>query len=95
MATYLLAILVSHGSPNSKDLEKILDSMGIETNEEHLKKVISEVSIKNIEDGILQRSSKLTSMPSGGAITVPASVGSAAPVAAGSAPAAVEEKKEE
>ncbi|XP_036624712.1 60S acidic ribosomal protein P2-like [Trichosurus vulpecula] len=93
VAAYLLAVLGGNDSPNSKDLKKILDSVGIETDEERLKKVISELSGKNIEDVIVQGSSKLPSMPSGGAVA--ASAGSAAPTAGGPAPAAAEEKKEE
>ncbi|XP_043827360.1 60S acidic ribosomal protein P2 isoform X2 [Dromiciops gliroides] len=94
VAAYLLAVLGGNDSPNSKDLKKILDSVGIETDEERMKKVIGELSGKNIEDVIAQGSSKLASMPSGGAVAVAASAGSAAPAAAGAAPAA-EEKKEE
>ncbi|XP_074129720.1 large ribosomal subunit protein P2 isoform X2 [Sminthopsis crassicaudata] len=94
VAAYLLAVLGGNDSPNSKDLKKILDSVGIETDEERLKKVISELSGKNIEDVIAQGSSKLASMPAGGAVPVAASAGSAAPAAGGAAPAA-EEKKEE
>ncbi|XP_031798445.1 large ribosomal subunit protein P2 isoform X1 [Sminthopsis crassicaudata] len=95
VAAYLLAVLGGNDSPNSKDLKKILDSVGIETDEERLKKVISELSGKNIEDVIAQGSSKLASMPAGGAVPVAASAGSAAPAAGGAAPAAAEEKKEE
>nr|XP_020835012.1 60S acidic ribosomal protein P2 isoform X4 [Phascolarctos cinereus] len=87
VAAYLLAVLGGNDSPNSKDLKKILDSVGIETDEERLKKVISELSGKNIEDVIAQGSSKLASMPAAGAVAVAASAGSAAPAA--------EEKKEE
>ncbi|XP_072493516.1 large ribosomal subunit protein P2 [Notamacropus eugenii] len=95
VAAYLLAVLGGNDSPNSKDLKKILDSVGIESDDERLKKVIGELSGKNIEDVIAQGSSKLASMPAGGAVTVAASAGSAAPAAGGPAPAAAEEKKEE
>ncbi|XP_043836696.1 60S acidic ribosomal protein P2-like [Dromiciops gliroides] len=92
VAAYLLAIL-GNDSPNSKDLKKILDSVDIER-EERMKKAIGELSGKNIEDVIGQRSRKLASMPSGGAIAIAASAGSAAPAAAGAASPAAEEKKE-
>ncbi|XP_042322318.1 60S acidic ribosomal protein P2 isoform X2 [Sceloporus undulatus] len=92
VAAYLLAVLGGNESPNSKDLKKILDSVGIETDDERVNKVISELNGKNIEDVIAQGNSKLASMPVGGAVAVSAG-GSAAP-AAGAAPAA-EEKKEE
>ncbi|XP_026524015.1 60S acidic ribosomal protein P2 isoform X2 [Pseudonaja textilis] len=92
VAAYLLAVLGGNESPNSKDLKKILDSVGIETDDERVNKVISELNGKNIEDVITQGNSKLASMPAGGAVAV-SSGGSAAP-AGGPAPAA-EEKKEE
>ncbi|XP_006028665.1 large ribosomal subunit protein P2 [Alligator mississippiensis] len=94
VAAYLLAILGGNESPTSKDLKKILDSVGIETDDERVNKVISELNGKNIEDVIAQGNSKLASMPAGGAVAVAAGAGSAAP-AGGAAPAAAEEKKEE
>ncbi|XP_043856717.1 60S acidic ribosomal protein P2-like [Dromiciops gliroides] len=96
VAAYLLAVLGGNNSPNSKDLKKVLDSVGIKADKECMKKVIGKLSSKNIEDVIAQGSSKLASMPSGGgAVAVAASAGSAAPAAAGVTPAAAEEKKEE
>ncbi|XP_070621438.1 large ribosomal subunit protein P2 [Erythrolamprus reginae] len=93
IAAYLLAVLGGNDSPNSKDLKKILDSVGIETDDERVNKVINELNGKNIEDVIAQGNSKLASMPAGGAVAV-SSGGSAAP-AGGPTPAAAEEKKEE
>ncbi|KAM6466630.1 large ribosomal subunit protein P2 isoform 1-T1 [Liasis olivaceus] len=93
VAAYLLAVLGGNESPSSKDLKKILDSVGIETDDERVNKVISELNGKNIEDVIAQGNSKLASMPAGGAVAV-SSGGPAAP-AGGAAPAAAEEKKEE
>ncbi|NXK53131.1 RLA2 protein, partial [Chauna torquata] len=54
VAAYLLAVLGGNESPTSKDLKKILDSVGIETDDERLNKVISELNGKNIEDVIAQ-----------------------------------------
>ncbi|KAM8807054.1 large ribosomal subunit protein P2 [Eudromia elegans] len=95
VAAYLLAVLGGNESPTSKDLKKILDSVGIETDDERVNKVISELNGKNIEDVIAQGNGKLASMPAGGAVAVAAGGGSAAPAAGGAAPAAAEEKKEE
>ncbi|KAM9557231.1 large ribosomal subunit protein P2 [Guaruba guarouba] len=95
VAAYLLAVLGGNESPTSKDLKKILDSVGIETDDERMNKVISELNGKNIEDVIAQGNGKLASMPAGGAVAVSAGGGSAAPAAAAAAPAAAEEKKEE
>ncbi|XP_025890586.1 60S acidic ribosomal protein P2 [Nothoprocta perdicaria] len=95
VAAYLLAVLGGNESPTSKDLKKILDSVGIETDDERVNKVISELNGKNIEDVIAQGNGKLASMPAGGAVPVAAGGGSAAPAAGGAAPAPAEEKKEE
>ncbi|XP_017363327.1 60S acidic ribosomal protein P2 isoform X1 [Cebus imitator] len=101
VASYLLAALGGNPSPSAKDIKKILDSVGIEADDDRLNKlcdcllqVISELNGKNIEDVIAQGIGKLASVPAGGAVTISAAPGSAAP-AAGSAPAAAEEKKDE
>ncbi|XP_019293140.1 60S acidic ribosomal protein P2 isoform X2 [Panthera pardus] len=93
VASYLLAALGGNASPSAKDIKKILDSVGIEADDDRLNKVISELNGKNIEDVIAQGIGKLASVPAGGAVAVSAAPGSAAP-AAGSTPAA-EEKKDE
>ncbi|XP_037373248.1 60S acidic ribosomal protein P2 isoform X2 [Talpa occidentalis] len=93
VASYLLAALGGNASPSAKDIKKILDSVGIEADDDRLNKVISELNGKNIEDVIAQGIGKLASVPAGGAVAVSAAQGSAAP-AAGAAPAA-EEKKDE
>ncbi|KFQ19945.1 60S acidic ribosomal protein P2, partial [Merops nubicus] len=72
VAAYLLAVLGGNESPTSKDLKKILDSVGIETDDERMNKVISELNGKNIEDVIAQGNGKLASMPAGGAVAVAA-----------------------
>ncbi|XP_048211367.1 60S acidic ribosomal protein P2-like [Perognathus longimembris pacificus] len=95
VASYLLATLGGNSSPSTKDFKKILDSsLGLQTDEDRLNKVISELNGKNIEDVIAQGVGKLASMPAGRAVVASAAPGSAAP-AAGSAPAAAEEKKDE
>ena len=94
IASYLSAALGGNSSPSAKDIKKILDSVGIEADDDRLNKVISELNGKNIEDLIAQGIGKLASVPAGGAVVISTALGSAAP-AVGSAPAAVEEKKEE
>lgn len=54
VAAYLLAVLGGKASPASADLEKILGSVGIEADAERLKKVISELNGKSIEEVIAQ-----------------------------------------
>ncbi|XP_055464465.1 60S acidic ribosomal protein P2-like [Psammomys obesus] len=83
VASYLLAALGCNSSPSAKDIKKILDSVGIEEDDDLLNKVISELNGKNIEDVIAQGVGKLASVPAGGAVAVSA------------APAAAEEKKDE
>ncbi|KAM4617443.1 large ribosomal subunit protein P2 [Discoglossus pictus] len=92
VAAYLLASLSGSDNLTVDDLKKILDSVGIETDDERAKKVVSELKGKSIEEVIAQGNSKLASMPSGGAVA--AVSGSAAP-AAGAPAAPAEEKKEE
>jgi len=89
VAAYLLAVLGGNASPDLKSIEKILSSVGIETDSVKAEKVISELTGKSVEELIAQGSTKLATMPSGGA---------AAPAAAAAAPAAGDkkvEKKEE
>lgn len=54
VAAYLLAVLGGKASPASADLEKILGSVGIEADAEKLKKVISELNGKSIDEVIAQ-----------------------------------------
>ncbi|MEE6498585.1 hypothetical protein FKM82_003166 [Ascaphus truei] len=90
VAAYLLAVLGGNECPSTKDLKKILDSVGIESDNERADKVVGELKGKSIEEVIAQGNTKLASMPSGGAV---AAAASAAPAASVAAPA--EEKKEE
>ncbi|GCB79772.1 hypothetical protein scyTo_0020245 [Scyliorhinus torazame] len=90
VAAYLLAVLGGNEAPSSKDIKKILDSVGIEADDERLNKVISELKGKNVDDVITAGNAKLASVPAGGVVSAGAT-GGAAPAAA----AAVEEKKEE
>ncbi|XP_029428203.1 60S acidic ribosomal protein P2-like [Rhinatrema bivittatum] len=95
VAAYLLAVLGGNNSPSAKEIKKILDSVGIDTDNERLNKVISELGGKNVDDVVNAGLAKLASVPAGGAV---AAAPSAAPAAGGAAPAAEkkeEEKKEE
>ncbi|GAB1861685.1 Large ribosomal subunit protein P2 [Camponotus japonicus] len=90
VAAYMLAVLGGKASPSQNDIEKILSSVGIETDADKLKKVISELNGKSIDELVAKGREKLSSMPVGGA----AAAGAAAAPASGAA-APVEEKKEE
>ncbi|EFN80582.1 60S acidic ribosomal protein P2 [Harpegnathos saltator] len=91
VAAYVLAVLGGKASPSQNDIEKILSSVGIETDSEKLKKVISELNGKSIDELITKGREKLSSMPVGGA----AAAAAAAAAPANGAAAPVEEKKEE
>lgn len=86
VAAYMLAMLGGNKAPTEEDIKKILGSVDVEYNPEQSKKVVSELSGKNIDELIQKGSEKLATIPSGGG-------GAAA--ASGAAPAAAEEKKEE
>lgn len=88
VAAYLLATLGGNKSPSEDDIKKILGSVGVEYNPEQSKKVVSELSGKNLEELIQQGTEKLATIPAGGG------GGGAAPAAAAGG-AKAEEKKEE
>ncbi|CCM02432.1 uncharacterized protein FIBRA_04531 [Fibroporia radiculosa] len=95
IAAYLLLQLGGNASPSASDVKKVLDAVGIEADDERLEKLVSELEGKDINELIAEGSSKLASVPSGGAVSV-----SGGGAAAGGAPAAAaeeakEEKKEE
>ncbi|KAH8820331.1 putative 60S acidic ribosomal protein P2 [Xylogone sp. PMI_703] len=90
LAAYLLLSLGGNTSPSASDIKSVLESVGIEADDDRLEKLISELEGKDLQELIAEGSSKLASVPSGGA-------GGAAPAAGGAAAggAAAEEKEEE
>ncbi|KIK60342.1 hypothetical protein GYMLUDRAFT_59488 [Collybiopsis luxurians FD-317 M1] len=94
IAAYLLLQIGGNSSPSKKDIKKVLSAVGIESDDERLDKLLSELEDKDINTLIAEGSSKLSSVPSGGGA---AAAGGAAPAAAGGAAEAPkeEEKKEE
>lgn len=95
VAAYLLAALAGKESPSLADLEKVLSSVGIESDGEKLKKVIGELNGKNLEELIAAGREKLATIPSGGGVAVAAGPAAAAAPAAGGSPDKKEAKKEE
>lgn len=96
VAAYMLAVLGGNKAPSEDDIKKILGSVGVEYNPEQSKKVVSELSGKNLEELIQQGTEKLATIPAGGG------GGGAAPAAAAASDAGAakaeeksEEKKEE
>jgi large subunit ribosomal protein LP2 len=96
VAALLLAQLGGNESPAAADIKKILSSVGIDADASRINALLAEVSGKSIDELIKAGSSKLASMPAGGA--APAATG-AAPAAgkkeAAAAPAKKEESEEE
>ncbi|OQE31947.1 hypothetical protein PENSTE_c001G08317 [Penicillium steckii] len=89
LAAYLLLALAGNAEPSAADIKGVLSSVGIDADSERLDKVVAELQGKDIQELISEGTTKLASVPSGGA-------GAAAPAAGGDAAApAAEEKKEE
>lgn len=88
IAAVLLLQLGGNENPSAEHVKKLLGTVGIETNDERLESLISELEGKQINDLISEGSSKLASVPSGGG-------GAVATTSGGVAAAPAEEKKEE
>ncbi|PGH10785.1 60S acidic ribosomal protein P2 [Helicocarpus griseus UAMH5409] len=89
LAAFLLLGLGGNTAPSAADIKSVLGAVGIDADDERLEKLLAELKDKNIEELIAEGTTKLASVPSGGA---------AAPAAGGAAAggeAAAEEKKEE
>jgi len=91
LAAYLLLGLGGNTSPSAADVKAVLESVGIEADDERLEKLISELKGKNLSELIAEGSTKLASVSSGGGGGGGAAAAGGA--AAGGAPA--EEKAEE
>ncbi|KAI1754107.1 60s acidic ribosomal protein-domain-containing protein [Xylaria castorea] len=94
LAAYLLLGLAGNTSPSAKDIKKVLDSVGIEADDDRLKTLISELKGKDINELIAEGSSKLASVPSGGAGGAASGGGGAAAGGAAAAEEKAEEKEE-
>ncbi|KAH7952288.1 60S acidic ribosomal protein P2 [Rhipicephalus sanguineus] len=102
VAAYLLASMGGNKDPSAADIEKILGSVGIESDSERLNKVISELkgkTRKTVDEVIAKGKEKLATMPSGGGAAAAAAPAPAAAAGGGAAApkeaAKKEEKKEE
>ncbi|KAG8085752.1 hypothetical protein GUJ93_ZPchr0010g9652 [Zizania palustris] len=98
IAAYLLAVLGGNPSPTADDIKNILESVGVEANEERLEFLLSELEGKDITEVIAAGREKFASVPSGGgavAVAAPAAAaGGAAPAAESKKEEKVEEKEE-
>jgi large subunit ribosomal protein LP2 len=89
MAAYLLLVLGGNKSPTADDVKNILGTVGIETEDERLDRLMSELEGKDLNELLANGKTLLAKFGSGG------SGGGSAAVAAGAGEAAVEEAKEE
>ncbi|KAL1411131.1 60S acidic ribosomal protein P2 [Vanrija albida] len=94
LAAYLLLQTGGNASPSAADVKALLETVGIEADAERLEKLVSELEGKDVNELIVEGTSKLASVPSGGAAPAAAAGGAAAAAGGADAPAA-EEKKEE
>ncbi|ELR20865.1 60s Acidic ribosomal protein [Acanthamoeba castellanii str. Neff] len=93
IAAYLLAVLGGNSSPSGSDIKKILESVGVEAEDEKIELLVGELSGKDVFEVIEEGKKKLGAVPVGAAAPAAAA---AAPAAGGAAPAAkAEEKKKE
>jgi large subunit ribosomal protein LP2 len=94
IAAYLLAVLGGNSSPSGSDIKKILESVGVEAEDEKIELLVGELSGKDVFEVIEEGKKKLGAVPVG--VAAPAAAAAAAPAAGGAAPAAkAEEKKKE
>lgn len=60
IAAYLLARLGGNENPTKEDIEKIIESVGIECEQEHAEEIIEKLKGKNIDEVIKDGQSKLS-----------------------------------
>ncbi|CAL3966344.1 hypothetical protein PZA11_003026 [Diplocarpon coronariae] len=95
LAAYLLLTIGGNTSPSAADVKSVLESVGIEADDERLSTLISELKGKDINELIAEGTSKLASVPSGGAGGAAPAAGGAAASGGAAADAPAEEKEEE
>merc|ERR1712137_1517316 len=95
VAAYLLCVLGGNKTPTEADLKKVLEAASANVEAEALKKVVSELSGKNVYGVMDQGAEKLTAVPSGGARGAAPAAGGDAGAAAPAEEKPVEEEEEE
>jgi len=91
VSAYLLAVLGGNESPAEADVKKILASVGIDADAASLKRVVTQLKGKNLEELMAAGKKKLASMPS----AAPARAAPAAAAPAGKAAEAAKPKEKE
>jgi len=94
VAAYLLAVLGGNENPSEADVKKILSSVGIDADADSLKKVVSQLKGKNLEELMAEGRKKLASMPPAGPAVAAAPAAAAAAGKPADAPKAKEKEPE-
>jgi len=94
VAAYLLAVLGGNENPSEADVKKILSSVGIDADADSLKKVVSQLKGKNLEELMAEGHKKLASMPTAGPAVAAAPAAAAAAGKPADAPKAKEKEPE-
>ncbi|XP_023328576.1 60S acidic ribosomal protein P2 [Eurytemora carolleeae] len=87
-----LLLALAEDKITAENIEKILSSVGVESDKEKLALVVKQLAGKSIDELAAAGRSKLAAMPSGGA-AAPAAAGDAPAAAGGAAPAGKKEEK--
>ena len=94
VAAYLLAVLGGNENPSEADVKKILSSVGIDADADSLKKVVSQLKGKNLEELMAEGRKKLASMPAAGPAVAAAPAAAAGAAKPAEAPKAKEKEPE-
>ncbi|KAK9460453.1 ribosomal protein P2 [Lipomyces oligophaga] len=97
IAAYLLLTTGGNASPSAADIKTVIESVGIEPEEDRISALLSELEGKNIDEVIAAGAEKLATVPTGGAgvSSSGAAAGGAAAEEAAEEEAPAEEEKEE
>ncbi|ORX45726.1 ribosomal protein 60S [Hesseltinella vesiculosa] len=93
LAAYLLLNAGGKAQPSAADIKNLLNTVGVETDDERLSSLIQALESKDIAQLIEEGKEKMASVPTGGAVA--AGAGAAAGAAADAPEEAKEEEKEE
>ncbi|KAI8098457.1 ribosomal protein, large P2 [Halteromyces radiatus] len=95
LAAYLLLNAGGKTSPSADDIKNLLNTVGIENDEERITSLIAALSEKDVAQLIEEGKEKLASVPTGGAGAVASSGAAGAGASAEAAEEVKEEEKEE
>ncbi|XP_046575827.1 60S acidic ribosomal protein P2-like [Haliotis rubra] len=70
VAAYLLAVLGGNENPSAKDIKQILNSVGVDAEEDRLALVISQLKGKDVEEVIAQGNERLATVAFGAGLAL-------------------------